>query len=388
MFGYRDEELEARWYQLGAFSPINRLHSNDFAFNGKEPWNYHPEVASAMTAALRLRHAMLPYLYTMNRRAAVEGEPLVQPLYWDYPEVKDAYRVTDEFRFGTELLVSPIVDPADKVAMRAKADVWLPQGEWFDFFDGRRYVSRPADGRRMEVWRDLDRLPVFAKAGAIVPLQAQGDGEALNSVANPQNLQAVVFPGASGSFTLWEDDGAPEAKARWASTELSLTLSGAEESGPTVFRIAPAAGAIDVLPDERSWELVFRGVAPESQDGLTVTVDGRSVEAETSYDWATLSLKVRVPAASPKSGVEVAFPAGLPVADDPLEADAFAVLRDAQMYYLTKENAYKAVQEQGRNALAALGALENLKGVGERESYDSHMPQPVLRALTEVLTRN
>ena len=93
---------------------------------------------------------MIPYLYTMNRRAAFDNEPLVQPLYWDYPEIEAAYKLTDEFRFGTELLVAPIVDPAERSVQRAKADVWLPQGEWFDFFDGRHYTSRPAEGA---VWR-------------------------------------------------------------------------------------------------------------------------------------------------------------------------------------------------------------------------------------------
>ena len=345
MGGYRDEELEVRWYQLGAFSPINRLHSTDSPFNGKEPWNFHGDAERAMTSALRLRHAMIPYLYTMNRRAAFDNEPLVQPLYWDYPEIEAAYKLTDEFRFGTELLVAPIVDPAERSVQRAKADVWLPQGEWFDFFDGRHYTSRPAEGRRLEAWRDLDRMPVFAKPGAIVPLQmpAEGEalnsvanlytmnrraafdneplvqplywdypeieaaykltdefrfgtellvapivdpaersvqrakadvwlpqgewfdffdgrhytsrpaegrrleawrdldrmpvfakpgaivplqmpaeGEALNSVANPRALQVVVFPGAENSFTLWEDDGAAQSKDRWASTEMAL----------------------------------------------------------------------------------------------------------------------------------------------------------------------
>ena len=73
MFGYRNEELEARWYQLGAFSPINRLHSSNSPFSGKEPWNFNRDVSAAMVDALRLRHAMMPYLYTMNYRAAEAG---------------------------------------------------------------------------------------------------------------------------------------------------------------------------------------------------------------------------------------------------------------------------------------------------------------------------
>ena len=94
-----------------------------------------------MDDALRLRHELLPYLYTMNWRAAAEGRPLVEPMYWQSPENVTAYGVEHEFRFGTELIVAPIVTPSDRNAQLAKTDVWLPQGTWFDFFTGRRYEA-------------------------------------------------------------------------------------------------------------------------------------------------------------------------------------------------------------------------------------------------------
>ena len=384
MFGYRDEELEVRWYQLGAFSPINRLHSTDSPFNGKEPWNFHGDAERAMTSALRLRHAMIPYLYTMNRRAAFDNEPLVQPLYWDYPEIEAAYKLTDEFRFGTELLVAPIVDPAERSVQRAKADVWLPQGEWFDFFDGRHYTSRPAEGRRLEAWRDLDRMPVFAKPGAIVPLQMPAEGEALNSVANPRALQVVVFPGAENSFTLWEDDGAAQSKDRWASTEMALRFEGDSAQ----FSIAPAEGATDVIPASRDWTVTFRGVAPEAMHAVRATVDGSAAAPEVAYDAETLSLTVTLRDVPMSAAIAIDFADGLAVADDPVEADAFAVLKDAQMLYMTKEHAYRAIRELGKDALPALSTLEDLHGVGAQTKYQSHMPQPVIQALAEVLTRN
>ena len=384
MFGYRDEELEVRWYQLGAFSPINRLHSTDSPFNGKEPWNFHGDAERAMTSALRLRHAMIPYLYTMNRRAAFDNEPLVQPLYWDYPEIEAAYKLTDEFRFGTELLVAPIVDPAERSVQRAKADVWLPQGEWFDFFDGRHYTSRPAEGRRMEAWRDLDRMPVFAKPGAIVPLQMPAEGEALNSVANPRALQVVVFPGAENSFTLWEDDGAAQSKDRWASTEMALRFEGDSAQ----FSIAPAEGATDVIPASRDWTVTFRGIAPEAMHAVRATVDGSAAAPEVAYDAETLSLTVTLRDVPTSAAIAIDFADGLAVADDPVEADAFAVMKDAQMLYMTKEHAYRAIRELGKDALPALSTLEDLHGVGAQTKYQSHMPQPVIQALAEVLTRN
>lgn len=72
--------------------------------------------------------------------------------------------------------------------------IWLPQGEWYDFFDGRRYVSDNASGRRLEVWRALDRIPVFAKAGGIIPLQELATGDDVNDLRNPSVLHVLVFP--------------------------------------------------------------------------------------------------------------------------------------------------------------------------------------------------
>ena len=84
MFGYRDDEMEARWYQLGVFSPIMRLHSTQNEFLGKEPWRFPAEIHQVMNDFLRLRHRLIPYLYTMNYRSYAEGEPLVEPLYYLY----------------------------------------------------------------------------------------------------------------------------------------------------------------------------------------------------------------------------------------------------------------------------------------------------------------
>ena len=92
-FGYKDDELTVRWTQLGVFSPITRLHSSDSPFNTREPWRFGERAQRIMTAFLRLRHRLVPYLHTMNRRAHRDGEPLVQPMYYDHPDDDDAYRV-------------------------------------------------------------------------------------------------------------------------------------------------------------------------------------------------------------------------------------------------------------------------------------------------------
>ena len=386
MFGYRNEELEARWYQLGAFSPINRLHSSNSPFSGKEPWNFNRDVSAAMVDALRLRHAMMPYLYTMNYRAAEAGRPLVEPMYWQNPDTPDAYEVPDEFRFGTELVVAPIVSPDDAAACRGRADAWLPQGEWFDFFDGRRYVSSDAAGRRLEVWRSLDRTPVFAKAGAIVPLQDVAEsGEAVNSIANPQALRVLVFPGADGSFVMREDRGTWGATS--ADTAIAFTWGGADAS-PSAFTVAPVTGDTSAVPELRDWTVVFRGVAPvDAASGVRAWSGEAPVEATVAYDEATMSLTVSVTGISSAASLRIEIPGGLRIADNPVESDAMDLLLHAQMLYRTKELALQAVHKLG---IGAIGALRTMNR-GPRYANDfwiTDMPDAVAGALEEILLRS
>ena len=158
------------------------------------------------------------------------------------------------------------------------------------------------------------------------------EGEALNSVANPRALQVVVFPGAENSFTLWEDDGAAQSKDRWASTEMALRFEGDSAQ----FSIAPTEGATDVIPASRDWTVTFRGIAPEAMHAVRATVDGSAAAPEVAYDAETLSLTVTLRDVPTSAAIAIDFADGLAVADDPVEADAFAVMKDAQMLYMTK----------------------------------------------------
>ena len=387
MFGYRDEELEARWYQLGAFSPINRLHSTCSPFSGKEPWNFHEPVRSAMVDVLRLRQALMPYLYTMNWRAAVDGDPIVEPMYWDAPNIGESYEIRDEFRFGTELVVSPVVDPMDKASLRAKADVWLPQGDWFDFFDGRRYASPDPAGRRLAVWRTIDRIPVFAKAGGIVPMQS----DALdNTSANPKALDVAVFPGADGAFVMREDSGDFGDVCGGADATAATAMTWRWDDGRAPqFVIEPAAGNTSVVPERRDWTLVFRGVAKAT---MQVIVGGEAWGKDlvgttvVDYDEATMSLSVRLYDVPTTARIQVLFPQGLQVAEQPVLKDCERILFDAQMLYTTKEKALSLIQRFGVGALSGLRALER-EQKNERDFFQSHMPETVIGALEEVLLR-
>ena len=224
-YGAKDDELSTRWVQLGVFSPLMRLHSGVNPFITKEPWSFGPEAERTMTEFLRLRHRMLPYLDTMNHRAAREGTPLVLPMYYDWPEADEAYEVPNEFRLGSELLGAPITRPVDRSTLLGRVQAWLPAGTWVDLFTGTVY-----DGdRRLHLHRDLTTIPVLARSGALLPL----DGREVppNGTEHPEHLEVMVVVGADGAFDLAEDDDAAEP---------AVTTTG--------LRFDQAAGRVSVGP--------------------------------------------------------------------------------------------------------------------------------------------
>lgn len=193
MFGKGDPELYARWVQFGAFSPVNRLHSTKNG-HSKEPWLYGEEAERVASDFLRLRHRMLPYLYAANVATATEGTPVCRPMYYDYDEDM-AYNVPDQYMFGSELLVAPVLTKARSDGF-ARTPVWFPKGEWVNVFTGEREQG----GRYKVVENDLSTLPVYAKAGAIVPLIAEREGNSTEF----DEIEVLVFRG-DNRFRMYDE---------------------------------------------------------------------------------------------------------------------------------------------------------------------------------------
>ena len=285
MGGYRDDELITRWIQLGVFSPINRLHSSNTDFIRKEPWCFEEKTEAIMKDWLRLRHRLFPYIYTMNYRNYTDLEPLVQPMYYAYPKKSVAYEVKNQFMFGSELMVAPITKPNNKITQLGSTDVWLPEGDWFDFFAGTHYTSKA--GRTLSVHRKINDYPVFAKAGAIIPMQNA-------YVLEPGNdLDVVIFPGKSNRFMLYEDagDGSEFENGEFVKTEMTL-----EWSENPVFTVKPAAGALSLLPETRNYQFVLRGF--HENISVTALVDGKEVASAATYDSDTFSMIFNVAAST------------------------------------------------------------------------------------------
>ncbi|HEY4991151.1 MAG TPA: TIM-barrel domain-containing protein, partial [Nakamurella sp.] len=271
MFGVKDDELATRWVQLGVFSPILRLHSSLSAFNSKEPWRFGAEARSVMTGFLRLRHRLLPYLHAMNHRAARQGLPLVQPMYWSHPDAVDAYQVPNQFTFGSQLLVAPITAPRSPSLQLGSVNAWLPAGTWIDVFTGLVYDG----GRRIVLYRDLGAIPVLARCGAVVPLS--GPKIPGNSPDNPDAIEVLVVAGADGGFDLIEDDDSGTGLD--PRTVASTSISFDQRSGTVT--IGPASGALHCLPARRRWTIRFLGLDPARAGDARpfATVDDSRAEA-------------------------------------------------------------------------------------------------------------
>lgn len=195
MFGKGDGELYLRWLQFGVFSPVNRLHSTKNGLS-KEPWLYGDTVEPIAEDFMRLRHRLLPYLYTANIRTAKFGVPIVAPMYYGYDE-PFAYDAKNQYIFGGELLVAPVVNRAGKDGMSV-TKVWFPAGKWTNFFTGEVY-----EGEKLAFVKSaLDEFPVYAKEGAIIPLLAEREG---NSVKFDE-IEVRVFKG-NGEYTMYDEKG-------------------------------------------------------------------------------------------------------------------------------------------------------------------------------------
>ena len=278
-FGKLSDELYLRWVQFGVFSPIMRFHSANVARKSKEPWKFGSEAEKITKKFLRFRHRMIPYTYTMNRLTEKEGRPLLMPMYYACPNEEEAYRVGNEYFFGTQLIVAPITHKADKRTHTAAVDIWLPEGRYTDIFTGEVYC-----GGKTVINRDIASIPVLAPAGAIIPLDGRKTG---NDCGNPESLEILIYRG-NGSFKLYEDDGESLAyrDGHYAETEFKL-----EETDSTLkFTVSPAEGDLTLIPSSRRYVFSFRDVA--SADEISVAANGETVDFTAEKEENGLSVTV------------------------------------------------------------------------------------------------
>ena len=204
--GYR--ELYVRWYQYGAFLPVFRSHGTDVR---REPWNFgRPgEVFyDALLAANRLRYRLMPYLYSLAGDVWRSDSLIMRPLFYDFPKDPNVWDISGQFMFGPALMVCPVTKPilyGEDGAPLAEADrtmrVYLPAGCcWYDFHTQRRYEG----GEELDVEILPDRIPVFVRAGSILPVT---EPKASTAQTVGADVELLAYAGADGNFALYEDAG-------------------------------------------------------------------------------------------------------------------------------------------------------------------------------------
>ena len=275
--GHPSDENYARWIEFGAFTPIFRVHGT---FGEKrQPWVYGPVAEKAATAAIRLRYALIPYIYSYEYRRRATGVGLVRPLLFDWPTDPQVRNDVGAWLFGDGLLVSPVVQPG-----QTSKRIYLPAGRWTDWFSGKVYPG----GQTITVaidskgWGDI---PLFVRDGAIIPTQPVMDYVGQRAVPE---VTVEAFPAATPThFTYYDDQGDNydyERGAYFAQT-LSIQRTGDGAS------VTTAAAEGSYAPQLKTWLFKVHGGAATavSADGIALprAASLAALEAGRADGWAT-----------------------------------------------------------------------------------------------------
>ena len=226
--GYDDyPELYTRWFQYAAFLPIFRTHGSR---KTNEVWSYGKQAEPILEKYLRLRYTLMPYIYSLGYESWLTGEPYMQALPIAFPGDPKTADIRDEYMFGPAFLVAPVTDQG-----MTSRQVYLPAGaDWYNYWTGKRVRG----GQTIAVSAPIDTLPLFVRAGSIIPY-----GTPVESTHEKQSIAGIrIYPGANADFTLFSDDGTTYAyekgagsvtRLHWDDAAGKLTHAGAAAwSGP------------------------------------------------------------------------------------------------------------------------------------------------------------
>jgi alpha-glucosidase (family GH31 glycosyl hydrolase) len=332
MPGVVDPEIYTRWVQFGAFSPILRTHTTKNPDAERRVWAYPEPYSSILRSTFKLRYALEPYLYTEARRTYDSGVAFLHPLYYDWPDQAAAYQSREEYVFGDQMLAAPVTAPADKVSGLAAEKVWLPKGEWIEWPTGKHFTGPATVDRAFSI----DQIPVYLRAGAIVPMQPP----MLYTGQKPVDPLIVnvwpLAPGTSSSYEVYEDSGVAVEyqKGVFARTPIKAT-----QSGDTLrVEIGPVAGSYPGMLYARAYELRL----PADWPPASVSINGVALAEKLrvtgnggwSFEGNTLTTIVPIPTRSvaAKVTVEVRRAAGLTARRGELDGFAGAMTRLRGVY--------------------------------------------------------
>jgi alpha-D-xyloside xylohydrolase len=249
-------ELYIRWFQFGAFSPIFRAHGTRTT-NQNEIWSYGPEAQKILTSYDQLRYRLMPYIYSTAWMVTNQGYTFMRPLVMDFRRDPRAQNVSDQFLFGPAILVNPVVEPG-----ASTRHLYLPEATWYGFWTGTSMQG----GRTIDAPAPIDRIPLFIRAGSILPLGPDME-YAAEKPADPIELR--VYRGANGNFTLYEDENDNYNYEKGAHATIPFSWDEATQT----LTIGDRTGTFPGMLETRTFRVVFVGVNHGAGGGLTEHVD-------------------------------------------------------------------------------------------------------------------
>lgn len=282
-FDDNDPELYLRWMQYGVFTPIFRTHATNREGIERRIWKY-PNFSS-LVKTVNLRYRLMPYIYNAAREAYDTGVSICRPLYYDQPEESKAYSTEDEYMFGNDILVAPVVERS-KDGISTTRKVWLPKGTWYNVQRGKLQEG----GTTFSDNYGMEEIPYFYKAGAIIPCFSH----VMNLETRPDTLILEVVPGDGGKLSYYEDAGNDNT---YQQGEFTRTLIEQKQLPKGVELIINARkGQFKGMPSVRHYQVEFLAMGKPS----AVELDGKMLNTEAwHYDEAARKLTVVIAGASP-----------------------------------------------------------------------------------------
>jgi len=263
--GANNPELYLRWIQYGVFSPILRTHATNASNIERRIWEY--DNFPLMRKAIELRYALIPYIYTYARYAYDSGVSICRPMYYDYPEIEEAYTYEGEYMFGNDMLVAPVCK-SDNGNATVDQTIWLPEGKWYEvatgtLLEGNQVVTRPFT---------REQIPYYYREGAVIPLFTP-----LKHLNNrPDTVVFQFAPGAQGEFSLYEDENnnSNYEQGNYTFTKITQTTV----NNISTYTVHPRTGSFDGMPLTRS----FRFEMLDKNSPVSAKVNG--VDVPFTYD--------------------------------------------------------------------------------------------------------
>lgn len=281
--GLEDSELYTRFIQFATFAPIMKFGTDSGKYYKREPWSWNYKTYEIAKRYMKLRHQLIPYLYSESYKYHKYGKPLITPLYYKYPDFYDDPTYVNEYYLGSSIFIAPITRKKEPIMDRVVQRFYLPEGIWFDYVTGKKYKGNKG---YLAFFKDED-YPVFVKAGSILPL-VNDHKENLLDTKPPKNMEIQIFPGASSQYELYEDDGDTELYKEGNYLRTVIEYNYLPNNHTVIIRSID--GKKGIVPDRRNYRICFRNTI--KSDDVIVYFNDQKIDCKKYVKYSKFVIEV------------------------------------------------------------------------------------------------